>query len=236
MTIVGLVDRCIPIGAAQQFSILLPGGAELPASAGLEKGNNAAVVRPFLSSMAAATAFLGPFYTALETGTAALEVLKAVPKVVTQPQKIIEALEKLAKVTPKLLALAPQFSLPPLLKGILTMVATSINALADELGVLVAADAETNDAAALAEELELSELADSVACARAEIAAAKSNLAASFGPINKLLAFVRGLAGLLPVPVEIPSVEDPGENAEEAIATMHAVAATLLAIANVIPG
>ena len=186
--------------------------------------------------MSGALAFLGPFFTMFETVTAAIDVLNAVPKVVTKPQEITDALAKLAKAATKLASLAPQFSVPPLVRGVLQTIALSFRAFADELGAIASKEQKLDEAQALADELELDELKAAVSCARGEVAAAKKNLAASFGPINKLLAFVEGIAQLLPVPVDIPSLEAPTGAATEAIVLLNQTADALEQLAAAIPG
>lgn len=235
MTTVNLADRCVVVPLAPKLELTLPGGVKIAASAGLEKGTAAAAIRPFVATMSAATAFLGPFYVALETGTAAIAVLNSVPKILTQPQKVLEALAKLAEVVPKLLALAPQFSVPPLVKGILQTLAVALRAMHEELSAIVDQEQATNDAEALANELGLAQLQAAVECARGELQSSKANLAAGFGPINTLLGFVRAIVGLLPVPVNIPTLDAPGENAAEALDAIGVLATTLETIANGIP-
>lgn len=235
MTAVNLSDRCQVVAQAPAIKISLPGGAVLQASAGMEKGAAIAVVRPFLSMISGATAFLAPAFTALEVGTAALEAIASVPKIVTQPQKLLEALAKLAELTPKLLSLAPQFSVPPLVRDILRTVAITLRAFSEELTSIIEQDAEIEATAELAATLDLPQLTASIECARGESVAAKANLSASLGPVNTLLDFVRALVALLPVPIEIPTLDSPGENAQDTLAVLGTVADTLDAIADTIP-
>ena len=236
MTTTNLGDRCVVVAQAQELKLTLPGGAVLQASAGMEKGAAISIVRPFLASISASLAFLGPAFTGLEVGTAALNAIAAVPKLVVKPQELLDALTKLASVTPKLLALAPQFSVPPLVRDTLRVVATSLRAISEELSAFVEQETEINATATLAAELDLPQLAASVECARGELAASQANLMSSLGPLNKLLDFIRAIVALLPVPIEIPTLSNLGDNAQDILSALGTLADTLDAIADVIPG
>jgi hypothetical protein len=236
VTTVNLADRCKIVAQAPELKLTLPGGAVLQASAGMEKGAAIAVVRPFLASITSSMAFLAPAFTGLEVGTAALKAIAAVPKLITQPQKLLEELLNLAKVAPKVLGLAPQFSLPPVVRDTLNIVAVSLRAIQEELTEFIAQENAIDEAEALAVQLDLPQLAASVSCARGELAASQANLMASLGPLNKLLDFIRALVALLPVPIEIPTLDNLGENAQEILAVLGTLADTLEQIAQTIPG
>lgn len=236
MTTTNLADRCVVVSHAPELKLTLPGGAVLQASAGLEKGAAIAVVRPFLANVSGSLAFLAPAFTGLEVGTAGLKAIAAVPKLITQPQKLFEALAALAQVAPKVLALAPQFSVPPLVRDTLNVVAVSLRAVQEELTLLVEQETSINETEQLAVTLDLPQLAASVSCARGELEASKANLMASLGPLNKLLDFIRALVALLPVPIEIPTLDNLGDNAQDILATLGTLADVLEQIAGLIPG
>jgi hypothetical protein len=236
MTTTNLGDRCTVVATAQPLKLTLPGGAVLEASAGLEKGAAIAIVRPFLANITSSLAFMAPAFTALEVGTAALKAIAAVPKLIVKPQDLLSALADLAQAAPKVLALAPQFTVPPLVRDVLRVVATSLRAITDELTAFTEQQAEIDAAATLAAELDLPQLTASIECASGELAAAQSNLMASLGPLSKLLDFLRALVALLPVPIEIPTLDNLGENAQDILSSLTTLADTLDQIADVIPG
>lgn len=236
MTTTNLGDRCTVVAQAQPLKLTLPGGAVLEASAGLEKGAAIAIVRPFLASISSSLAFLAPAFTALEVGTAALNAIASIPKLITKPQDLLSALAALAEAAPKVLALAPQFTLPPLIRDILRIVATSLRAISEELSSFVEQQQEIAEATTLAAELDLPQLTASIQCAQGELTAAQSNLMASLGPINSLLDFLRALTALLPVPIEIPTLDNLGDNAQDILSSLSTLADTLDQIADLIPG
>jgi hypothetical protein len=236
MTATNLGDRCVLVTQAQELKLTLPGGAVLQASAGMEKGSAIAIIRPFLATISGSLAFLAPAFTGLEVATAALNAIAAVPKLIVKPQELLEALAKLAQVAPKVLALAPQFSVPPLVRDTLRVIATSLRAISEELTAFVEQETAINETAELAVQLDLPQLAASVECAQGELAASKANLMSSLGPLSKLLDFIRALVALLPAPIEIPTLDNIGDNAQDILATLGTLADTLDAIADVIPG
>lgn len=236
MTTTNLGDRCRVVAQAQPLKLTLPGGAVLEASAGLEKGAAIAIVRPFLANITGSLAFMAPAFTGLEVGTAALKAIAAVPKLITKPQDLLSALAELAQAAPKVLALAPQFTVPPLVRDVLRVVATSLRAIAEELSSFVEQQQEIDAAVTLAAELDLPQLTASIECAQGELAAAQSNLMASLGPLNKLLDFLRALTALLPAPIEIPTLDNLGDDVQDILSSLGALADTLDQIADFIPG
>lgn len=236
MTATNLGERCTVVAQAQPLKLTLPGGAVLEASAGLEKGAAIAIVRPFLASITSSLAFMAPAFTALEVGTAALNAIAAVPKLIAKPQDLFSALSDLAQAAPKVLALAPQFTVPPLVRDILRIVATSLRAIAEELTAITEQQQAISDATELAAQLDLPQLTASIECATGEAQAAQANLMASLGPLNSLLDFLRALSALLPVPIEVPDLNNLGNNAEDILSSLTTLADTLEQIADLIPG
>ena len=106
----------------------------------------------------------------------------------------------------------------------------------EELTLLVEQETSINETEQLAVTLDLPQLAASVSCARGELEASKANLMASLGPLNKLLDFIRALVALLPVPIEIPTLDNLGDNAQDILATLGTLADVLEQIAGLIPG
>ncbi|RTL27579.1 MAG: hypothetical protein EKK55_05965 [Rhodocyclaceae bacterium] len=230
---------CTPVLSFDTPCVTLPGGIEICAQQ-IELGDPSAILRSFLSQINTALAPLGPIFLIIEVVITIKDVIEAVPKLIgppPDPEKFFKALAKLIELIGELVGIAPQLSVPKMVKQIIAVILLTCQAVKLDLTALVrqlvrVLNAATKGARPGNNLLDLAAL-----CAQGVFDATLANLTASLQPVNQLIGIVNLLLDLAQVPKEarIPSFDSLGEDAEAALSVMDTTINILQTVYDAIP-
>lgn len=206
------------------LSIAFPGGFDLQAQITQDVGTAYDAARGLMSQLNGALGPLGPIFLLLNCVLDIKKCLQDVPNVVTDPQPLIQDIEKLAIDIDALAGVAPQLSVPKMLKSILRLLVTLLTGIRQQLSALIAVEQAIELATTRAGTLAAlgqvgvfaaSQLMVSVGCAKSTLSAQLIGLGQGLGPAGVMLKIVNGLAsgiGLDAIP-ELPAMDDSGADA-----------------------
>lgn len=240
MPIPSLATLCINVQTADKLCITFPGGAEICAHVGLETGDPSTILRGLLAQVNAALIPLQPIFNIIDVVKAVGDCIGAIKDAFgppPDPSGIAKCIPELFKRLAKLLKLLPQYSIPLLVKQLLTALVFFLQAVKLELQAILLQQARILAAATAANLPGNESLLAVVDCATGNLDTKMLNLGASFAPINSLLVIVNLLLGMIPGnKVEVPTFEDLGSDAQAALAPIDATIQVLQGIASKIPG
>ena len=198
-----LSDQCTQLSLGPgELCVRFPGGVTLCAQQGFDRGDANEIARSVLAQMNAALMPLAPFFTTLEFVKAVSDFAQGIPKAIASlsPQPIVEPLADIAKAVTKLLGMAPQRSVPVLIRDTLNLILVQLIGLRGEIGAMLAFQQRLAASAARAVDLGNAELQFVVDCATGNLAAQLANHNAAMAPLNKLLLVVNILLELASLP------------------------------------
>lgn len=231
---------CVATLSTDAPCVTLPGGIKICGQQGLELGDPTSVLRGFLAQINTALAPLGPIFLIIECVLAIKDVIDAIPKLVgppPDPKAFFDAIAKLVKLIAKLAGLAPQLSIPKMIKEILTVVLLTCLAVKLELQALILQTARVLAAATKGERPGNGKLAEVALCANTNFEAAMANLSASLRPLNNLIGVINLLLDLAQVPkdVRVPEFDHLGQDAAAALDAMNVPIELLQKVLDAIP-
>lgn len=231
----------IDVDLFDPLAIAFPGGLNLQAQLQQDVATAYDAARSLMSQLNGAMGPLGPIFLLLDCILDIQQCLKDTPKVVTNPTLLLNDLVKLEKDVDALVGIAPQLSLPRMIKSILRLLVTLLTGIRQQLSALSAVEDAIAIATTRAGQLAALEqvgvfaanqLMVSVGCAQSTLAAQIQGISQGLGPANVLIKLVNGLAqgiGLDGIP-ELPAMDDtstagnfgPLDTAIQVLATLEA--------------
>lgn len=220
--------------------VTLPGGIKICAQQGMELGDPTTILRAFFAQINTALAPLGPLFLIIDVVLAIKDVIDSIPKLVgppPEPQKFFEAVAKLVKLVIQLAGLAPQLSIPKMVKEIVSVLLLTLLAVKMELQRLILQTARVLNAALKGARPGNDFLANVAICAQTNFDAMLANLSASLRPLNQLVGIVNLLLDLAQVPkdVRIPEFDKLGNDAAAALNAMDVPINLLQTVYDAIP-
>ncbi len=202
-------DKCISFPGGVRICLMYPG---TPSS-------TSALARHLLGQLNSSLAPLQPIFSILEAVLAVAECMKAVPKLLTDPQELADCLPHLAKKIGALARLIPQLSVPLMILDIFDCLIFMMNALITDLERLEELSARLLNAqtqATLRSNTALRRVSD---CASLNLTAYVAELNAGLTPLNHLFGTVNALLALIPpgnltIPL-VPDIQNPTDGIEE---------------------
>lgn len=214
-------EICVAIDVApDELCIALPGGANVCATVGFEKGDPALILRAFLGSINTALAPLTPVFNIIDVVFAVKECIDAVPKLLTEgPGPLLQCIPGLAEKLQKLVALLPPASVPLLIRSIIQALIVFLQGLKVDIVAMAASLERILNASLRGTELGNLRLQAVADCALNNWDVQLVNLNASAAPMNRLM----GLLNVFLELVGLPCIRIP-------LGTLPAAAADALAI------
>jgi hypothetical protein len=192
-------------------------------------------IQALLNQAGPALAALQPIFLIINAVNSLIEVIKAIPGLITgNVPDFITALNDAIDAVAALLQFQPALSLPLLIADMINAIETILIALRDLVTQLQALESQAQ--AVIAEGQAAGDAALEAAgdCMQAQATAYEAHVSASMGPLNSLLDMLKILAGLMPNPPEIPSIEDAPSGLDALAAYLDALIEVFSAIE--IPG
>jgi len=221
---------------SQDLCVTFPGGARLCAQVPTSGGPTPLELsKQMMAQCSAVLAPLTPIFDIIGAVLSIKDFAEAVPGLVTNPGAVVDAVANLIQKVAKLASLIPQLSVPLMILGLIDVIIAYLSGVSEALQGLAQQAAAIADAAAIAEEQNLDELRDAVACADEQLAAQLANLKAGSGPVDDLIAVINTFIGLVPGLPEIPTLGDIGEDVEVAAATVADLVDVLATVRAAIP-
>lgn len=228
-------DACVHLTLQNQnLSVTFPGGAEIAANipSGSFPGPLDAA-KTLLGYVNTALAPLTPVFTLIDIGIALFEFAKKAATL--SIPDMVDALVRVAQNADKLLGMVPQLSVPLMILSIVDTVLTMLNGIVTELNVIVNEGAAIVAAKARAVELGNVEMEAMLNCSEENLALQMQSMNDGLAPLNRLLALLNILIGLVPGLSPIPTLTDMGSDASGALTALQTVISTLQTIRDTIP-
>lgn len=185
-----------------------------------------------------ALAPLVPIFLIIEVAISLKNCITAIPDCITSvppsPKPILDCTKQLIKTLEQLLKMIPQLSIPVLIVGIIDAIISFILAYRNSVATLIAKEEAIIEAEATAAKLSNTQMAILLKCAHDNLGVEFSNLNASMGPVNHLLAIVNGLLDIVGLPC-IPSLIIPNKLTQEALTPLDATIRILQELRALIP-
>ena len=220
-----------------EICIELPGGVTLCASADVEYGDPAAIFRGLLGELNAAMTPLTPFFNILDVVKKIFECIEAIKDAITQlnPEPIISCLPNLAAAVDKLLKLLPIYSVPSMIRSILTAIILGLEGLKDEISALILSAARVLAAELRGAELGNAELIFIADCAQTEFDIEFQNFNESIKPLSRLIGLMNTFLELAGLPcIKIP-LGPAAEISDAILDVIQAAIDALIIVRNAIP-
>jgi hypothetical protein len=168
MPIPNLSTLCINVQTANKLCITFPGGAEICAHVGLETGDPSTILRGLLAQVNAALIPLQPIFNIIDVVKAVGDCIGAIKDAFgppPDPSGIAKCIPELLKRLAKLLKLLPQYSVPLMVKQLLTALVIFLQAVKLELQSIILQQARILKAATAANKPGNASLLSVVDCA-----------------------------------------------------------------------
>lgn len=222
-----------------EICIELPGGATLCASADVEFGDAASIIRGFLGEVNSSLTPLTPFFNVLDVIKKIFDCIQAVLDVVSEvppnPQPLIDCLPGLAAAVDQLLKLLPIYSVPSMIRSILTAIILGLEGLKDEISALILSAARVLQAELRGAELQNPDLVFVAECAAAEFDIEFANYNESLKPLSRLIGVLNTLLELAGLPcIKIP-LGPAAEISDEILDLIQAAIDALIIVRDAIP-
>lgn len=220
--------------ANQDLKITLPGGPELaPNLPFADMPSPLDVGRGLLAQVNTALAPLTPVFNLIDIGIAVFEFAKSVPSL--NPVTIVNKTKALALAVDKILRLIPQLSVPIMILGIIDAILAMLDGLVGELQLLVAQANAIAASRAAATSLGNVEMTAALNIADANVTAQITSMNKGLAPLNRLVALVNLIIGLVPGLPALPSFADLSSSPSAALEELEDVIQTLQDIRGLIP-
>lgn len=213
------------------LSAIFPGGVDLQI-AGPGIPNPGDVVGKLLGPINAALAPLVPVFNIIDVLFSIKAVLDAVASL--DPIKISAALPDLMVKLDKLKMIMPQFSIPILIKSLITILIVYLVGLRAELQAIIDAQARIDLAVTQAQVLGAPLLGEIALCAQGNIRVQLSAMRNNGAPLNRLVAIINRFAKMANLPT-IPLLTDLGDDAEQALVPLDETIKALVTLRASIP-
>jgi len=218
---------------ARDKCLRFPGGVEICPNLPDLVPNGTQIASSILSQANAALAPLSPIFTIIEVVIAIMEVLKAIPKAISQlsPSPILSALSDAIKAAAKLLKLLPVLSIPSTVYDLISCVIDQLKALQIELGRLLSQSLKIT--AARADAVGNVPLIALIDCAEGNLNVQFLNMKERYEPLLRLVSIINDLLDLIGLP-PLPLVQ-LGDSIEEALEIIDPLVSTLESARDAIP-
>jgi hypothetical protein len=238
MPIPDLGTFCVALTvSAQDLRVTFPGGASLAAHLpDLGFPDPMQLSTQLMAEANAALAPLAPVFSIIDVVLALYKAVQAIPDAISHldPSQIADALPDVGRKASKLLPLVPQLSVPLMVVGLVDTVLMFLDGLTGQLRAVIDQQARIQRAADRATQLGNAQLQVVVGCARDQIEAQMTSLAASFGALNQLVALITVFAELAGLPA-LPDLSSLGADAQAALAQLNDLVHTLQTFRAAIP-
>lgn len=213
-------EICVAINVGpNELCIALPGGANVCATVGFEKGDPATILRAFLGSINTALAPLTPVFNIIDVVFAIKECIDAVPKLLTEgPAPLLQCIPGLVEKLEKLVGLLPPASVPLLIRSIIQALIVFLQGLKIDIRSMAASLERILAASLRGTELGNVRLQAVADCAQSNWDIQLANLNASAAPMNRLMGLLNIFLELIGLPcISVPLGTLPAQ-ADEASA------------------
>lgn len=235
MALPNLELLCVPPTAGNQdLRLRFPGGAEIAIAlpdAGIP--DPLELVKGLVGHVNTALSPLVPVFNMIDTLIAIVEFAKAVPTL--NPIQITDKLKGVTEAIGKLLALIPQLSVPIMILDFVDALLLLCTGMQRQLSAMLAQQNRLLASQARAVELGSVQLQAVVDCGNESLAIQMTAMNDGLAPINRLLALVNLIIGLVPGLPTIPTFENLGSDIQGAIDSLGETLALLQSIRNAIP-
>lgn len=226
-----LVNLCVQLTSADSLCVTLPGGFQVCAQVDLELGDVGKVSRSFFAQINTALAPLAPFFTLLDFAAKAKDSITAFPEALLtlDPTKITDTFPGLLEAVEKLASMAPQLTIPRLVKQIAQAVRAGLMGMRAELASIAAAQLELAESALEAAKPGNEQLQLVVDCATSNLEAEIANIGQASDPLNQLVGLVNNIMslGAIPEKFHLPVLGALNEGMEAGLAMIDAAIAVL---------
>lgn len=192
-------------------TITMPGGLKLQGFPALTGGmiTDLSAIQSLLNQMAPAMAALQPVFLIIDAIVKIMAIFNTIPGVVVgNVVDFFDSIKEAVEAVIALVQIAPAFSLPVMISGLIGNLATLLRALRSVVVDLQADTAKGNAIVAQATAEGDAALLDVGNCILAQSAAFQAHVLASLGPAGQLLEAATALVGMMPAPIELPSLGD----------------------------
>ncbi len=196
------------------LSIQLPGGITLKSMpiSGAIAATELNYVQAMMAQLAPALAALQPIFVLIDTVTALRDTVAAIPGLIAlDVDTFTDALGRVVEGVTTLAGMAPQASVPVLVRDLVAFLVAVLGVLEDELDVIVSAEADAAQVladAATAPDAYKDLLKADGECMQAQAAAQLQHAVAAIGPVQSLLSIIGLLSQMVP---GIPGMPDLGD-------------------------
>ncbi len=227
---------CLRVIRTGQLCVTFPGGVEICAYLGIDKGAVGEVIRSLLAGINTALAPLQPFFNVLDVVIAIVTCIQAIPDMVAippDPSKFFNCIPGLLEAIEKVIGLPLQ--IPKMIKQIILIIIEAILTIIGEIEAFI--DYELDILSAGTEpawpgNLALTSILD---CETGNFDLQLHNLNESLKPLNRLIGFINFFVYTF-TGQQLPTFADLGTAAKDAIQPMKDTLATIVQIVNIIPG
>jgi hypothetical protein len=214
---------CAHVEPSTPLSVTFPGGVQISAMIGVDKGDARAKTQALAAYVNAALAPLTP-------------LLNTVDLVVAMKDVVTGNLDAIPTVIQKAGAVAGiPLAVPAMIKGILLMIVETVLALLTELEAIAEAQAEIAAAMTEAEQPGNEILLATLECEAGNLDVEIQNQAASMGPLNSIISLVNTALATL-TGQQLDPFGDVADASTETLAAIRASLEVVQQVASILPG